>query len=168
MGVEPICAVLPIAPSTYHSHVALSLFEQFIEKLPGAANFGRDRDDCCPTRMLALVIQNHPHRTIANLRRKIVRRLACHRSTFSRVGASDKPGGGSTRMLASASMISIKLGAGTLGDCMSCTDRMSACEPAVPPTSVLAVTGTKSIVTAGGSTARRTRYRCSVGFACRR
>src|SRR6476619_2550210 len=38
--------------------VALSLFEPFIEGLPGAANFGRDRDDCCPTRrMLALVIQ---------------------------------------------------------------------------------------------------------------
>jgi hypothetical protein len=70
---------------------------------------------------------------------------------------------GATRMLASASMISIKLGTGTLGDCMSCTDRMSACKPAVPPTSVLTVT-----VTAGGSTARRTRHRCSAGFACRR
>jgi hypothetical protein len=31
-------------------------------------------------------------RAIANFWRKLVRRFACHRSTFSRVGASDKPG----------------------------------------------------------------------------
>ncbi|MBY8829152.1 hypothetical protein, partial [Hephaestia mangrovi] len=39
-----------------------------------------------------LVIENHPHRTIADLRRKLVRRLAHTGSTFSGVGASGKPG----------------------------------------------------------------------------
>ena len=42
--------------------------------------------------MLVLVIQHHPHRTFADLRRKLVRCLARHGSTFSGVGASDKPG----------------------------------------------------------------------------
>jgi hypothetical protein len=42
--------------------------------------------------MLVLVINHQPHRTRTDLRRKLVRCLACHRSTFSRVGASDKPG----------------------------------------------------------------------------
>ena len=53
----------------------------------------RYRDDRCPSRrMLALVIHHHPHRTRTDLRRKLVRCLARHGSTFSRVGASDKPG----------------------------------------------------------------------------
>jgi hypothetical protein len=38
------------------------------------------------------VIEHHPHRTLAHFRRILVRCLACHRSTFSGVGASDKPG----------------------------------------------------------------------------
>jgi very-short-patch-repair endonuclease len=38
------------------------------------------------------VINHQPHRTRTDLRRKLDRCLACHRSTFSRVGASDKPG----------------------------------------------------------------------------
>jgi hypothetical protein len=38
------------------------------------------------------VIQDHPHRAGSDLGRKLVRRLACHGSTFSGVGASDKPG----------------------------------------------------------------------------
>src|ERR1700730_12672064 len=42
--------------------------------------------------MLVLVINHQPHRTRTELRRKLVRCLACHPSTFSRVGASDKPG----------------------------------------------------------------------------
>jgi hypothetical protein len=42
--------------------------------------------------VLAFVIQNHPHRAGADLGRKLVRRHACHGSTFSRVGASGKPG----------------------------------------------------------------------------
>ncbi|MGN6095643.1 MAG: hypothetical protein ACTHP8_05340, partial [Bosea sp. (in: a-proteobacteria)] len=43
-------------------------------------------------RMRALVIQHHPHRAGPHLRRKLVCRLARHGSTFSGVGASDKPG----------------------------------------------------------------------------
>jgi antitoxin ChpS len=39
-----------------------------------------------------LVIQNHPHRAGSHLRRELVRCPACHGSTFSRVGASGKPG----------------------------------------------------------------------------
>jgi hypothetical protein len=38
------------------------------------------------------MVQNHPHRTGPDLRREFVRRLACHGSTFSRVGASGNPG----------------------------------------------------------------------------
>jgi hypothetical protein len=42
--------------------------------------------------VLAGMIQNHPDRTIADLRRKLVRRLACHGSILSGIGASGKPG----------------------------------------------------------------------------
>ena len=38
------------------------------------------------------MIQNHPHRTGARLRGKLVRRFACQRSTLAKVGASDNPG----------------------------------------------------------------------------
>jgi putative (di)nucleoside polyphosphate hydrolase len=38
------------------------------------------------------MIQNHPHRAGSHLRRELVRCLACHGSTLSRVGASGKPG----------------------------------------------------------------------------
>src|ERR1700722_2833917 len=62
---------------------ALGLLEQFIERLSRAADLGRSRDDRSPTsRMFALAIQHHPTRAITHLRRKLVRRLACHRSTF--------------------------------------------------------------------------------------
>ena len=42
--------------------------------------------------MFMLMIQNHPHRAGSHLRRELVRCLACHGSTLSRVGASGKPG----------------------------------------------------------------------------
>jgi hypothetical protein len=42
--------------------------------------------------VIAFVIQNHPHCAGSDLGRKLVRRLACHGSTFSGVGASGKPG----------------------------------------------------------------------------
>src|SRR4051812_44566361 len=42
--------------------------------------------------VIAFVIQDHPHRAGSDLGRKLVRRLACHGSTLSGVGASDKPG----------------------------------------------------------------------------
>jgi hypothetical protein len=38
------------------------------------------------------VIGHHPHRALADFRRKLVRRLAHTGSTFSGVGASGKPG----------------------------------------------------------------------------
>src|ERR1700758_2036322 len=42
--------------------------------------------------MLACMTQHHPHRTVADLRRKLVRRRTRHGSTFLGVGASGKPG----------------------------------------------------------------------------
>ena len=42
--------------------------------------------------MLMFVIENQPHRAAPDLRRKLVRRIAHGGSTFSRVGASGKPG----------------------------------------------------------------------------
>lgn len=43
--------------------------------------------------MIPLVIQNHPNRSMAHLRRKLARRLAHIGSIYSRVGPSGKPGG---------------------------------------------------------------------------
>jgi hypothetical protein len=43
-------------------------------------------------RVITLMIENHPYRPLADFGRKLVRRLARHGSTFSGVGASDKPG----------------------------------------------------------------------------
>ncbi|MBU2587878.1 MAG: hypothetical protein KJ872_07150, partial [Alphaproteobacteria bacterium] len=43
-------------------------------------------------RIIAFVIQYHPHRTGTNLRRKLVRCLAHKDSIYSKVGASDNPG----------------------------------------------------------------------------
>ena len=120
-GVEPICKVLPIAPSTYHAHVAkrrdparLSararrdvalkvevrrVFDQNFS-VYGVRKVWRqlkregfDVARCTVSRrVLADMIQNHPHRAGADLRRKLVRRLACHGSILSGVGASGKPG----------------------------------------------------------------------------
>ncbi|MET4022049.1 hypothetical protein ABIC10_007181 [Bradyrhizobium sp. S3.2.12] len=42
--------------------------------------------------VLAGVIQNHANRRVPDLRRKLVRRLACHGSILSGVGASGTPG----------------------------------------------------------------------------
>jgi hypothetical protein len=42
--------------------------------------------------VLAGVIQNHHNRAVPDLRRKTVRRLACHGSILSGVGASGKLG----------------------------------------------------------------------------
>src|SRR3984885_6549731 len=73
--------------------VALSPANPLMQSLCSAADLARNRDQRCPTRsMFMLVIQNHPHRAGSHLRRELVRCLACHGSTFSRVGASGKPG----------------------------------------------------------------------------
>ena len=60
----------------------------------GAVAFhsGKMQQHCEPRGVFALVIHNHPHRAGANLRRKPVPCLAHNGSTFSRVGASAKPG----------------------------------------------------------------------------
>ena len=64
-----------------------------MQRLRCAADLGRNRCHRRPARrVLAGVIQNHPDRTIADLRRKLVRRLACHGSILSGVGASGKSG----------------------------------------------------------------------------
>src|SRR4029077_2249187 len=73
--------------------VALGSANPLMQSLRSAADLARNRDQRCPTRrMFMLVIENHPHRASAHLRRELVRCLACHGSTFSRVGASGKPG----------------------------------------------------------------------------
>src|ERR1700677_1848208 len=73
--------------------VALGLANPLMQRLRSAADLARNRDQRCPTRrMFMLMIQNHPHRAGSHLRRELVRCLACHGSTLSRVGASGKPG----------------------------------------------------------------------------
>ena len=58
-----------------------------------AADLGRNRDDRLPARrVFSLVIQHHPHRAGAHLRRELVRRLARHSPILSGVGASGKAG----------------------------------------------------------------------------
>jgi hypothetical protein len=68
----------------------------FVESFNGlrrTPDLDRNRYDRCPSRcVVALVIEHHPHRSLANFRRILVRCLACHRSTFSGDGASGKPG----------------------------------------------------------------------------
>jgi len=62
------------------------------QRLARAADLSRDRGDRRPLRgMLALVVQNHPHRAGTDLR-GIWWGSLCHRSILSRVGASGKPG----------------------------------------------------------------------------
>ena len=64
-----------------------------MQRLRNAADLLRDRHHRCPSRgVIPLVVENHPYRAFANFRRKLVRRLAHTGSTFSGVGASDKPG----------------------------------------------------------------------------
>ena len=64
-----------------------------MQRLPNAADFLGNRYHGRPSGwMVPLVIENHPHRSLADLGRKRVRRLACHGSTFVEVGADDEPG----------------------------------------------------------------------------
>src|SRR5271163_1899856 len=73
--------------------VSLGPANPLMQRLRSATDLARNRDQRCPTRrMFMLVIQNHPHRASSHLRRELVRCLACHGSTLSRVGASGKPG----------------------------------------------------------------------------
>src|SRR3546814_4147744 len=64
-----------------------------VKRLRHAANLLRDRHHRRPSRgMISLVVENHPYRGLADFRHKLVRCLAYTGSTFSGVGASDKPG----------------------------------------------------------------------------
>lgn len=58
-----------------------------------AADLLRHKNHRRPSRrMITLAIQHHPYRSLADLWRKLVPRPAHSRSTFSGVGASDRPG----------------------------------------------------------------------------
>ena len=73
--------------------IDLGFLDPLVQRLRRTPDLGRDRYDRCPSRcVVAFVVQHHPHRTLTHFRRILVRCLACHRSTFSGVGASDKPG----------------------------------------------------------------------------
>jgi hypothetical protein len=62
------------------------------KRLRRTADLPRDRNDRRPSRrVFRFMIQHHPHRAATHFRRKLVRRLARHGSTFSGLGA-DKPG----------------------------------------------------------------------------
>jgi len=49
--------------------------------------------------VLGLLIEDHPHRARPDFRRKLVACLLAHGPTFSRVGASGKPGAVQTDLL---------------------------------------------------------------------
>jgi hypothetical protein len=69
-----------------------------MQRLRRAADLRGNRSHRRPPRgMILLVLENQPNRARAHFRRKSVRCLACHRSTFSRLGASGKPGAGQPR-----------------------------------------------------------------------
>jgi hypothetical protein len=73
--------------------VDLGLLDPIMQRLRRAADLGRNRAYRRPAGgMLALVLQYHPDRPLTDFRRKHVRRLAHHGSTFSRVGASGNSG----------------------------------------------------------------------------
>ena len=72
--------------------VALGLPDPVAQRLARAADLGRDRLDGRLLRaVLALMVQNHPHRAVADFRR-IGGCTLRHGSILSRVGASRKPG----------------------------------------------------------------------------
>src|ERR1700733_13463891 len=73
--------------------VSLGPANPLMQRLRRAADLRGNRSHRRPPRgMILLVLENQPNRKRAHFRRKSVRCLACHRSTFSRLGASGKPG----------------------------------------------------------------------------
>src|ERR1700728_2392071 len=77
--------------------VSLGPANPLMQRLRRAADLRGNRSHRRPPRgMILLVLENQPNRKRAHFRRKSVRCLACHRSTFSRLGASGKPGAGHT------------------------------------------------------------------------
>lgn len=93
----------PPAPS-FFDHVAgharplarvdLGLLDSLVQRLGRAVDFLSDRHHRRATRrMIALVVQHPPHRALAHLKRKLVRRLVAHNGPYlSGVGASGNPG----------------------------------------------------------------------------
>src|SRR6202042_692024 len=78
--------------------VSLGPANPLMQRLRRAADLRGNRSHRRPPRgMILLVLETQPNRKRAHFRRKSVRCLACHRSTFSRLGASGKPGAGLLR-----------------------------------------------------------------------
>jgi hypothetical protein len=74
--------------------IDLGLLHPLMQRLRNATDplFG-NRYHSCPSRVvIPLVVENHPYRAFANLRRKLIHCLANTGSTFSGVGASGKLG----------------------------------------------------------------------------
>jgi len=59
--------------------------------------------------MRTLAVENHPHHTLADLRGKLVRRLAHDAPSYSGVGASGKPGAVHKRLLADTMLDNVVL-----------------------------------------------------------
>src|SRR6202035_4146480 len=73
--------------------VSLGPANPLMQRLRRAADLRGNRSHRRPPRgMILLVLENQPNRARAHFGRKSVRCLACHRSTFSRLGASGKFG----------------------------------------------------------------------------
>src|SRR3979411_1374310 len=95
--LPPLQRLEPVRDVRWHAGsfaaVDLGLLHPFMQCLRRTADLRCDRNNRRPARgMFAPMVQNHPHRTGPDFRREFVRRLACHGSTFSRVGASGNPG----------------------------------------------------------------------------
>jgi hypothetical protein len=74
--------------------IAIRLLHPLKQRMRRAADLPRYRGNRRPARrLLAFMIQHHPHRTVADLRRKLVcPRRTRHGTTFLAVGASVRPG----------------------------------------------------------------------------
>ena len=71
--------------------VDLRLLHPLMKRLRNAADLLRDRNYRPSGRVIPLVVEYQPHRALADIRRKLARRLALTGSPFSGVGASGKP-----------------------------------------------------------------------------
>src|SRR5690606_22945051 len=69
------------------------LLDTVVQRLWRAADLRSDRHDRLPPGgVLTLVIEHQPHSALAHFRGKLVRGLAHDAPSYSRVGASGKPG----------------------------------------------------------------------------
>jgi hypothetical protein len=80
--------------------IDLRFFHPLVEGVGGATDLLGDRNHGCPARgVFALMLGNHTHRPLADLRGKLVRSFAHRGSILSGDGASGKPGAVHTRAL---------------------------------------------------------------------